>query len=296
MRLFALGPDSRAKSPNVALDPSKAGERAGEHRFIYDERDIILYHLGVGATGDRNLDLLYEGRGPKVLPTYAVVMAFPAVTELFEIAMGGDLSDIVHGAQAIRVHRPIPPKGEVISTGKIEGIYDLRRLAVSILSTETRDLNGDLLAETEWEIVHLRGGGFGGERPPRKERPKVPDSPPLFEREVATHPDQALLYRLSGDRNPLHADPDFAAKVGFDRPILHGLCTYGIAARVLVDELGGGEPQQLRALKGQFSKPVFPGERLLVRAHQLEDGVRVEVESLDRSEIVFASGVAEFSP
>lgn len=278
----------------VALDPSKTGSRTGEHRFMYDERDIILYHLGVGASGARNLDLLYEGRGPKVLPTYAVVMAFPAVTELFDIAMGGDLSDIVHGAQAIRVHGPIPPKGEVVSTGKIEGVYDLRRLAVTILSTETRSVDGELLAETEWEIVHLRSGGFGGERPPKKERPKVPDTAPLFEREVETHVDQALLYRLSGDRNPLHADPDFAKKVGFDRPILHGLCTYGIAARVLVDELAGGDVDKLVALRGQFSKPVFPGERLIVRAHELEAGVRVEVESVERSEIVFASGTAEF--
>jgi acyl dehydratase len=277
----------------VTLDPTLVGHRTEPHRVRYQDRDVLLYNLAVGAEAGRDLPLLYEGFGPKVVPSFAVILAWPAVAALFDVVMGGDLSGIVHGAQAIRVHRPIPPSAEVVTTGRIEGVYDLKRLAVSILSTETRTQGGELLAETEWEIVHLTEGGFGGEKPPKKSRPQKPSEPPLFEAEVKTHAEQALLYRLTGDRNPLHADPEFAKKVGFDRPILHGLCTFGIVARVLTRELAGNDPARLRALRGQFVKPVFPGETLVVRAHRLEEGVRVEAEVRERSEIVFGFGLAE---
>jgi acyl dehydratase len=279
----------------VTLDPTKVGHRTEPHRVSYVDRDVLLYNLAIGAEAGRDLPLLYEGLGPKVVPSFAVILAWPAVEELFDVVMGGDLSGIVHGAQAIRVHRPIPPAAEVQTTGRIEGLYDLKRLAVSILSTETRTLEGELLAETEWEIVHLTEGGFGGEKPPKKSRPQKPSAAPLFEVEVKTHAEQALLYRLTGDRNPLHADPEFAKKVGFERPILHGLCTFGVVARVLARELGDNDPARLRSLRGQFVKPVFPGETLVVRAHRLDEGVRVEAEVREREEVVFGFGLAELT-
>lgn len=277
----------------MTLDPKKVGQKTEPHRVRYVDRDVLLYNLAIGAEAERDLPLLYEGFGPKVVPSFAVILAWPAITELFDIVMGGDLSGIVHGAQSIRLHRPLPPEAEVFTTGRIDGFYDLKRLAVSVLSTETRTAGGELLAETEWEVVHLTEGGFGGEKPPKKPRPPKPDAAPLFEVEVETRPEQALLYRLTGDRNPLHADPEFAKKVGFDRPILHGLCTFGIVARVLARELAGNEPSKLRALRGQFVKPVFPGETLVVRAHRIDEGIRVEAEVEERGEIVFGFGLAE---
>jgi len=245
----------------MALNPEAVGTTTAELVHRYSWRDVVLYALGVGATVDE-LDYLYEKRGPKVLPTYAVVPAFPACRELFE-ATGGDLEGVVHGAQKIVLHRPLPPEGELRTVGTIAGLYDMKRLAQAVFTTETRDAEGTLLCETEWLILFRFDGGYGGERPPRSLRVKAPKRDTDWRVSEKTAAEQALLYRLSGDLNPLHADPELAKEVGFERPILHGLCTYGYLGRAVVREACDGDPTRLKELRAQFRNPVFPGDSLV---------------------------------
>jgi acyl dehydratase len=256
----------------MALKPDAVGRVTGKHVHEYEERDVILYALGVGAKQDRELDYLYEGRGPKVLPTYGVVPAWPAMTEVFDM-VGGDLLGIVHGGQQIRVHRPFSPSGRLETIARVDGLYDLKRMATGLVTTETRDQGGQLVCETIWSVIFRHDGGFGGEKPPRRPKVAIPEgTPPLFEWVEATTPEQALLYRLSGDRNPLHADPAIGEKAGFGRPILHGLCTYGFMARAAIFSLGGGDPARFESLDVTFQAPVWPGETLVIRGYRLDDG------------------------
>lgn len=245
-------------------------------------KDAVLYALGVGATREE-LDFLYEGRGPKVLPTYAVIPAFAAMDELFD-KTGGDLLGVVHGAQKITLHRPFVAGERLFTTGKVEGIYDMKRMGQAIFTTETKDASGGKVCETEWLILFRNDGGFGGERPPKSFRNKKPEREPDFEVTETTSEEQALLYRLSGDLNPLHADPAIGEKAGFGQPILHGLCTYGYVGRAVLNEVCGGDPAKLRELRGQFRKPVWPGETLITRGWREGDEVILRVSTEERPE------------
>lgn len=262
----------------MPLDPSAVGATTQPHRFTYDWKTVATYALGIGAKRDE-LDYLYENAkgGMKVYPTFAVVPAFPPVLELLG-RTGGDLATVVHGGQTIRAMRPIPPAGELETTATIEGIYDMKKLGQVVLATRTT-LGGEPLFETRWSILYRGAGGFGGPRPPEGEpEPSVPkDREPDWVESQATSPEQALLYRISGDLNPLHADPEFAAAVGFPQgPILHGLCTYGFVARAIVQHAAGGDATRLRRFTAQFRKPVWPGDTLVTRGFQ-SDGGRVAV-------------------
>lgn len=245
-------------------DLSTVGHQTEAFRFEYGFRDTILYALGVGALADE-LDYLYEGRGPRVLPSFAVVPAYAPVVHLFEKTRC-DLTRLVHHTQTVRVHRPFPPSALVETVGRVQGIYDMKRLALVVFETRTT-LAGELLAETEWSMLIRDAGGFDGPRPPRTEQPKIPEgATPAFDIALPTTREQALLYRLSGDYNPLHIDPAAAAFGGFDRPILHGLCTYGHCGQMLLGALAGGDAARFGALRMRFSSPVYPGDMLQLRA------------------------------
>lgn len=257
----------------------------------------MLYALGVGATRDE-LDFLYEGRGPKVLPTYAVVPAFEANRALFE-PIGGELAGVVHGSQAIRLHRPFPPSGTLRTVGTVAGIYDLKRMAQVVVTTETKDEAGELLCSTEWVLMYLKDGGFGGPAPPRSARIRVPERDPDWVVRETTSAEQALLYRLSGDPNPLHADPEAARqqeKVTGGVPILHGLCTYGYVGRAVLQKEGGLDPARLKVLSGRFSKPVWPGETLVTEGWREDDRVLLRTSTEERpGEHVFTNAYAELA-
>lgn len=259
----------------MALNAETVGYETDVLTHTYTPRDIALYALGIGATRDE-LDYVFEERGPHVYPTYAVIPTFAACAKLFEI-VEGDLMGVVHGAQKIVVHKDIPPSGTLLTTGKVAAIYDLKRLAQSVFSTETRNEEGELLFETEWQIIFLKDGGFGGPRPPKSLRVKAPDRAPDFEVSETIPESQALLYRLSGDLNPLHIDPVVAKEIGFDAPILHGLCTYGYVGRAVINELCDGDGSKLKELRGQFRKPVWPGDTLITRGWKetTDDGERI---------------------
>ncbi len=252
----------------MSLDLGAVGYETDSFTFEYDFKTTILYALGVGC-GEDELDYLYEGRGPKVLPSFAVVPSYPALEPLVQKA-GADMTKVVHGSQGITLHAPIPPAATLKTVAKIDGIYDFKRLAQVVFST--RSFNNDqLLFETQWMLVVRDTGGFGGPRPPKTPQVKAPaDAAPDFEQEEQIAKEQALLYRLSGDLNPLHADPEFAREVGFEQgPILHGLCTFGYVARAAIKGACEGDPTRLKRLQLAFKKPVWPGEELLTVGHQV---------------------------
>lgn len=282
----------------MALDLSLVDKTSAPKTFTYGWKDTVLYALGIGAKKDE-LDFLYEGRGPKVIPSFAVVPMFEPMFESVA-KTGGDLAMVVHGSQRVRIHAPIPAAGTVATTAKIRGIYDLRKFAIVIVDMETKDESGKLLFENTSQIVFRGEGGFGGTTPPREE--KVAEIPkgkePDFRIEEATSPEQALLYRLSGDVNPLHADPEFAAKVGFTQgPILHGLCTFGYMARHAAKGACGGDATRLTGFEAKFSKPVWPGDTLVTEGWVVAPGkVALSVSVKERSEAVVTGAWATFTP
>jgi len=239
----------------------------------YDWRRQALYALAIGARSDE-LPYLYEehSEGMRVFPTYAVVPGFEAVFPMLD-RMGASFSNIVHGAQTVRVHRQPPPEGELSTVAQVKAIYDLKRFAQAVLTT-TSTLDGEPLFDTEWSIIVFGEGGFGGERPPpRAGTPKIPrDAEPDWTVRHATHPEQALLYRLLGDSNPLHVDAEFAAKLGFEQgPILHGLCTYGHVARAVTSAVLAGDASRITELHAQFRKPVWPGDTIVTTGYKVDE-------------------------
>lgn len=278
----------------MALNPQALGKTTPELVYTYTWQDVVLYALGIGAKRDE-LDFLYEGRGPKVLPTFAVVPAFAAAEALFA-GIGGNLEGVVHGSQAITVHRPFAPQGTLKTIGEVTGLYDLKRMAQAIITTRTKDESGELVAETEWSIIYRLDGGFGGSPPPRRGQLRPPERNPDWRFEQATSPEQALLYRLSGDLNPLHADPVLGEKVGFGGPILHGLCTYGYVGRAVLHHCCGGDPSRFQSLSGQFRNPVWPGDTLVVEGWQEDDRVLLRTHTAQKpNDYVFANAFAQYT-
>jgi acyl dehydratase len=248
--------------------PGEPAERS------WDSKDALLYAVGVGAgLGDPLQELEFttensEGIEQKVLPTYAVLIA--------QGRTSGSLGDfdramVVHAEQAIELHRPLPVAGIVRTTSTVTGIYDKGSGALVVTENVAVDAaSGEPLATTR-SSAFIRGeGGFGGERGTDAAWDR-PDREPDHQVTYQTRPEQALVYRLSGDRNPLHTDPKFAARGGFDRPILHGLCTYGVTGRALLHVLCDSEPARFRSMSGRFSRPVWPGESLTISVWR-EDG------------------------
>lgn len=205
-----------------------------------------------------------------------------------------DLAAVLHGGQTVTVHRALPVSGRATQTSTVPAVYDKGKAAVIVLRSEVADDEGPLwTCDTQ---IFVRGeGGFGGERGPSA-RLELPDRAPDLSTERAIRPDQALLYRLSGDWNPLHADPEFAELAGFDRPILHGLCTYGVTLKAVVDTVLGGEVARVRSYATRFAGVVFPGETLRLRLWQEPGRVLVSVTAADRDDApVLADTVVEHS-
>lgn len=246
----------------MPFDLSAVGAELPPFRHAYTTKDVALYALACGAT-EEELDLVLESRGPKVLPTFSVVFVLSALTDALQ-RLGGNILMLVHGGQRCAVPRPLPPEAEVVTTARIDAVYDKGKGALAIFRTDSRDAAGSHLAETEWQIFYRGEGNFGGPRGPEPEvvEPAEGEAPATVI-EMATRPEQALLYRwASGDPNPIHLEPAVAQQVGFARPILHGLCTFGHAARALVQSQCGGDADRLRTFEGRFSKPVLPGQTL----------------------------------
>ena len=255
----------------MPIDPAVAiGADLGTQEFAWTASDVQHYHLALGA-GSRPLDkreLRYlDDVAPQVLPTFATVAANFHATEAPKVSFPGveiDLARVVHGSQEVRVHRPLPATGSASTRTRIAEVWDKGKAAVIVQEAETVDAEGSPLWTTRSSIFARGEGGFGGERGP-SESIQLPDREPDFDVATSTLPQQALLYRMCGDRNPLHSDPDFASAAGFPAPILHGLCTYGMVCKTVVDSVLESEVAAVAGYRARFAGVVFPGETLRTR-------------------------------
>lgn len=281
----------------MALDHSLIGVQSEPYERSWTSKDALLYAVGVGAgLGEPLEELPFTtensiGVTQQVLPTYAVLLG--------QAPRGAKLGDfdpamLVHAEQAVELHRPLPVDGTVRTTSKVTGIYD--KGSGALVSTEAVAVDpasGDPMITTR-SSVFIRGeGGFGGDRGPRDDWAK-PDAEPDVRVTYETRPEQALIYRLSGDRNPLHADPKFAGRAGFSRPILHGLCTYGVTGRALLHALAGSDPARFGSMYGRFSKPVLPGESLTISIWRTGAGEAVFQTTKDDGTVVIDRGRATY--
>jgi acyl dehydratase len=278
----------------MPIDRSLVGHSSEPSVYAFTWKDTALYALGVGAKRDE-LDYLYEGRGPKVLPTFAVVPKFGPMLQLLA-KTGGNLAMIVHGGERVIVHEALPPEGKLKTTVTMRGVYDLRRLAQVLVDSQTTDEGGRLLAETTSSILFRGEGGFGGEPRPKEQAPveRPRDTAPTFSVEEETSAEQALLYRLSGDLNPLHADPVFAREVGFEQgPILHGLCTLGFLGRHVARAACAGDATRIRGIEAQFKRPVWPGDTLVTEGWEVAPGAfALQMKVRQRDEVVISGAWA----
>lgn len=266
-------------------------------RIAWEHKDVQLYHLGLGAgvPADDVDELRYtlESR-LHVLPSFATVAGggMGVVDGLSAPGIDVDLAAVLHGAQTVETHRPVPVGGSATQTSSVAAVYDKGKAAVIVLRSETADEDGPLWT-SEAELFVRGEGGFGGARGPSAQT-EVPERSPDREVRRGIREEQALLYRLSGDWNPLHADPAFARLAGFDRPILHGLCSYGMVLKAVVDTVLGGDVSRVTSYSTRFAGVVFPGETLRISMWSEGEGgagrVQLAVAAVERDEAPVLSG------
>lgn len=278
----------------MPINPDAVGVEGEAVKRSWNSKDALLYAVGVGAGLD---ELQYTTENTKdlqqkVLPTFAVIIGGGG-TPMRDIGSFNPAL-MVHGEQGIELLDEIPPDGEVESQGKCVGIWDKGGAAVlEFESTSVNTATGKPLLKTHSSLFCRGEGGFGGERGP-SEKIEFPQRAADHEVTYQTRPDQALTYRLSGDRNPLHSDPSFAAMGGFAAPILHGLCTWGFTGRALLHALCAGDAAKFKAMRSRFSKPVIPGDGLTVS--MWVDGNQALFQTRnDKGEVVIDQGVFKFA-
>ena len=259
----------------MPLNPEAVGTESEVTTASWTSRDTLLYAVSLGA-GTGELQYTTEntnGVAQQVLPTYPVVI--PGGSGAMRNIGSFNPALLVHGAQSVTLHQPLPVEGSASVVGKVVAMYDKGKAAVVVLESTATAIDGSPLYTTS-SSVFIRGeGGWGGDRGPSGAQNVPPEREADHTVTYQTSPDQALLYRLNGDRNPLHSDPAFAALGGFDRPSLHGLCSYGFTGRALLHALCGGESANFRHIEGRFASPVIPGETLTIRAWVSGDGEAV---------------------
>jgi acyl dehydratase len=250
----------------MPIQPDLLGAKSDTYEHSWTQDDVILYALAVGAgASDPCEELAFttentRGVAPQVLPAFANIITRGARVDVGDYSPGS----VLHGEQSFVLHASLPVAGRARTTATVVGLED--KGSGALVRTEAHAVDADTghPLTTTTQSVFIRGaGGFGGARGASAPSP-IPDREADYEVSIVTRPEQALLYRLTGDRNRLHSDPGFATRGGFDRPILHGMCTYGFAARVLLHTVCGGDPVLFHAMSGRFVKPVFPGDRLTV--------------------------------
>jgi acyl dehydratase len=284
--------------PRTGLDLGVVGVRQGPWTRTWTSDDTLLYALAVGAGQlDPTVELAFTtentaGVRQRALPTYAIVLAQFGGPQAG--LTGVDLTTVLHAEQSLTLYRPLPVAGSVELSSTVTDIFDKGSGALVVTTTTGSDpADGAPMFATRSSVFVRGAGGFGGDRGPSGGF-TVPDRPADAVLRFPTSVQQALLYRLTGDRNPLHADPGFAAKGGFDRPILHGLATYGITVRLLCNEFGDGDPR-LSMVDGRFTRPVTPGEELVVSAWR-DGGTVVFRTANGAGDVVLDRGRAEFTP
>lgn len=248
----------------MPINPEAVGVKGQPSQRSWTSKDALLYAVGIGAGTD---ELQYTTENTKdidqkVFPTFAVIVGGGGIP-MREVGSFNPAL-MVHGEQGIELLSEIPPEGEIESVGECTAIYDKGSAAVLEFTSESKNIaTGEVLLRTRTSLFCRGEGGWGGDRGP-SEKIQFPDRTPDQQVSYTTREDQALTYRLSGDRNPLHSDPSFSAMGGFEKPILHGLCTYGFTGRGLLNALCDGEAGRFKSMNARFSKPVIPGDTLTV--------------------------------
>ncbi|WP_420130925.1 MaoC/PaaZ C-terminal domain-containing protein [Rhodopseudomonas sp.] len=283
----------------MAIDPARLRDwPIPEIEQTYTERDTMLYALGLGLGADPldagQLRYVYE-QDLQVLPSMSVVLGYPGFW-LGNEETGADWRKVLHGEQGFEIFQPLPPKGTVVGRSRVTGLFDKGAGKGAVLLSE-RDVfdkaSCDLLCRLT-STTMLRGdGGFGGPSGPLPAPHSLPERTPDLQSRIATSPTAALIYRLSGDYNPLHADPEVARKAGFDKPILHGLCTFGVVCRALVELCCDGDPTRLVKMQVRFSSPVYPGETIVTEVWKEGDGtLSFRAKVAERDVVVINNGAA----
>jgi acyl dehydratase len=281
----------------MPIDPQKArGAKLPEGETSYTKDQVILYHLGVGAgvpaTDPGELAYTYE-KNLKVLPSFAVIPAFGSMGGIANVpGMQFNFAMLLHGEQEVILHKPLPPAQKLKTSGHIPEIYDKGKAALVILEATARDEQGEKLFTNRFSLFIRGEGGFGGDSGPKAGN-VAPERKPDGVVTRTTLPQQALIYRLSGDKNPLHCDPDFAKMAGFDRPIIHGLCSYGIACKAIVDEVLGGDVSQVARYQARFAGVAFPGETYQVSYWKQGKQILLEAKSVERNAPIISNAVVE---
>lgn len=275
----------------MTINPDAAGTVGEPTEISWTSDDSLLYALGVGAgqTDPTGFELEFttensDGIDQLALPTQVVVMGRGDVPDFGDF----DLTALLHGEQHIQLHQSLPAAGRAISRSRIGDIHDKGKAALVHIETEVADTGGNPLWTSRAGLFITGEGGWGGTRGPANTW-QLPGRPADHVTGYDTRIDQALLYRLNGDRNPLHSDPTFASMAGFDRPILHGLCTFGVTGRALLHTLCGSDVDQFGSMGGRFKSPVMPGERLDVHIWDDQDQYLFQTRVGDR--VVFDAGV-----
>jgi 3-hydroxyacyl-CoA dehydrogenase/3a,7a,12a-trihydroxy-5b-cholest-24-enoyl-CoA hydratase len=286
-------------------DPRQAVGFEFQPRSVsYDERDAALYALSVGAAADpldaADLPFVYElsGSGLRVLPTFAVTFGFSVLWQLAEApGLRFNPALLLHGEQFLQVSRPLPPAATLTNRARVAAVYDKGSGALVVIDLHSEDSSGTSVAYNQLSVF-IRGlGGFGGERGPGSATVVPEGRPPDAVYRQTIPANQALLYRLtSGDRNPLHADPAFAAAGGYPQPILHGLCSFGYAVRAVLRAFAGNDPARFRSARARFSRHVFPGETIVTEMWREHDDagtatgrILFQCRAAERDEIVLAN-------
>jgi acyl dehydratase len=261
----------------------------------WDAKDVMLYACGVGARPPEELEFLFEGKGPKVLPTYGVIPGMLAMGSLFSAGLDINPMMILHGEQAITLHREIPPSCKARVTGRISEIWDKEKAAVLGCEGIVEDDDGPLFTTTA--TLFVRGaGGFGGERGPSTAGKNAPpERAPDHLIEDVTRKEQGAIYRLSGDRNPLHIDPEFATTAGFDLPFLHGLCTYGFVGRAALRALCGGDAARLTSFEARFADQVYPEDTIITKLWVVGDGEAIVQAETQKGNVVMSQARVTFA-
>ena len=279
----------------MPLNPEAVGTVGEPYEASWTSKDALLYAVGIGAGTD---ELTYttentKGVTQQVFPTFAVTVGWGAGSSMRNIGTFNPAL-LVHGQQAITFHKPLPVAGSVSMQGRVVAMYDKGKAAVVVTETVASDLADGQPMYTNLSSAFIRGeGGWGGDRGPSGPQNVPPDRAPDHEVTYQTSPDQALIYRLTGDRNPLHSDPSFAAMGGFDRPILHGLCSYGFTGRAVLHTLCDSDATRFRHIEGRFASPVLPGDALTVAMWETGDGAAMFTTSVgDRA--VIDQGLVRF--
>ena len=268
--------------------------------FEYKEKDVMLYALGIGAgvppTDKAELKFTFEN-GLKALPTFGVVPPFAALMSVIgHPGLQFNPMMLLHGEQFLEIRKfPIPIKAKLVNKPRVAAIYDKGKGAVVELECVSVDEKGDEVFFNKFGLF-LRGeGGFGGESGPKPGN-VAPDRAPDKVVEMKTLPQQALIYRLSGDSNPLHADPSFAAMGGFERPILHGLCTFGHVGRAVLKEFCGNDPAKFKSIQVRFTKHVFPGDTIITEMwKEAEDTIILRAKTAERGDEVISNAAVKLN-